>query len=110
MFKAIKDHRIIAINNEEIKGGLVFDEMVEDTEHIVDDYVQVDGEYVLTTSTEATRQQKILRIEELKQLLINADYWGQKYIDGEYTEEEWAEKVSQRKSWREEIRRLESEI
>ena len=40
MFKAIKDNKIIAINNEEIKGGLIFDEMVEDTEHTVADYEQ----------------------------------------------------------------------
>ena len=47
------------------------------------------------------------RIAELKLLLANADYWGQKYLDGEYTDEEWAEKVVQRKAWREEIRELE---
>lgn len=47
------------------------------------------------------------RIAELKLLLANADYWGQKYLDGEYTDEEWAEKVAQRKAWREEIRELE---
>ena len=49
------------------------------------------------------------RIAELKQLLIDADYWGQKYIDGEYTEDEWNEKKAQRKAWREEIRSLENE-
>lgn len=47
------------------------------------------------------------RIEELKALLAAADYWGQKYIDGEYTPEEWEEKKAQRKAWREEIRSLE---
>ena len=50
------------------------------------------------------------RIEELKALLAAADYWGQKYIDGEYTEAEWEEKKAQRKAWREEIRELEKEI
>ena len=50
------------------------------------------------------------RIEELKELLSAADYWGQKYIDGEYTPEEWEEKKAQRKAWREEIRRLEPDI
>ena len=49
------------------------------------------------------------RIAELKALLAAADYWGQKYIDGEYTEDEWAEKKAQRKAWREEIRRLEGD-
>lgn len=49
------------------------------------------------------------RIAELKQFLADADYWGQKYIDGEYTEAEWEEKKAQRKAWREEIRTLENE-
>ena len=47
------------------------------------------------------------RIAELHQLLEEADYWTSKYCDGEYTEEEWAEKVAQRKAWREELRELE---
>lgn len=47
------------------------------------------------------------RIEELHQLLAGSDYWTSKYCDGEYTAEEWAEKVAQRKAWREELRELE---
>ena len=50
------------------------------------------------------------RIAELKELLAGADYWGQKYIDGEYTPEEWEEKKAQRKAWREEIRSLENSV
>lgn len=50
------------------------------------------------------------RIEELKALLAAADYWGQKYIDGEYTAEEWEEKKEKRKAWREEIRSLENSV
>lgn len=50
------------------------------------------------------------RIEELKALLAAADYWGQKYIDGEYTAEEWEEKKAKRKAWREEIRSLENSV
>lgn len=49
------------------------------------------------------------RVAELKQFLLDADYWGQKYIDGEYTEAEWNEKKAQRKAWRDEIRRLEGD-
>lgn len=49
------------------------------------------------------------RIDELKSLLAAADYWGQKYIDGEYSDDEWNEKKAQRKVWREEIRRLEGD-
>lgn len=50
------------------------------------------------------------RIDELKSLLASADYWGQKYIDGEYTAEEWEEKKAKRMAWRSEIRQLEAEI
>lgn len=56
---------------------------------------------------EIEEQKKQLRISELKQMLSAADFWGQKYLDKEYTEEEWQEKVALRKSWREEIRELE---
>ena len=47
------------------------------------------------------------RIAELHKLLQDADYWGQKYLDGEYTEEEWAERVAIRRAWRKELRELE---
>lgn len=49
------------------------------------------------------------RISELHQLLAEADYWTSKYCDGEYTDEEWAEKVAIRKAWREELRELEKD-
>lgn len=47
------------------------------------------------------------RIAELKQMLVDADYWTSKRMDGEYTDEEWAEKVAIRKAWRAEINELE---
>lgn len=47
------------------------------------------------------------RIAELKALLDSKDYWTSKRADGEYTEEEWAEKVAIRKAWRAEINELE---
>ena len=58
MFKAIKDNKIIAINDEEIKGGLVFDEMVEDTEHTVEDYEQYQGEYLLKSDIPAPTKEE----------------------------------------------------
>lgn len=48
------------------------------------------------------------RVAELKALLASKDYWTSKRADGEYTEEEWAEKVAQRKAWRDEINMLEN--
>lgn len=49
------------------------------------------------------------RISELHQLLAESDYWTSKYCDGEYTAEEWAEKVAIRRAWREELRELEKD-
>lgn len=49
MFKAIKDEKIIAINETGEFPCLVFDSIEEDTEHTLEDYAQVhgNGEYVL---------------------------------------------------------------
>ena len=57
MFKVIKDDKIIGVSEQE---PVLLDnyEVQEDTEHTVDDYMQVDGEYVLTSSDEAIEQKK----------------------------------------------------
>ena len=58
MFKAIKDNKIIAINDSGKFPCLVHDSVEEDMEHSVSDYLQVNGEYVLTSSAEAIEQRK----------------------------------------------------
>ena len=58
MFKAIKDNKIIAINESGEFPCLVHDNVEEDKEHTVADYLQVKGEYVLTTSDTAIEQRK----------------------------------------------------
>lgn len=62
---------------------------------------------IIQTPKPTEEEAKTNRILELKYLLKEADYWGQKYLDGEYTEEEWEIKKATRKAWREEIRKLE---
>lgn len=47
MYKAIKDNKIIAINDTGNFPCLVYDEVVEDTEHQVSDYKHYDGEFTL---------------------------------------------------------------
>ena len=47
MFKAIKDNKIIAINDSGDFPCLVFDEMVEDTEHTCDEYKCYGDEFTL---------------------------------------------------------------
>ena len=58
MFKALKDDKIIAINDSGEFPCLVHDSVEEDMEHTVADYMQVNGEYVLTSSDEAIEQKK----------------------------------------------------
>lgn len=68
----------------------------------------INESWVIVAIPEPTEEElKQARISELKQNLADADYWGQKYLDGEYTEEEWEVKKETRRAWREEIRRLE---
>ena len=58
MFKAIKDNKIIAINDSGKFPCLVHDRVEEDTEHQVADYIHCDGQFVLTASDEAIEQKK----------------------------------------------------
>lgn len=58
MFKALKDNKIIAINETGDFPCLVHDSVEEDTEHQLSDYIHCDGEFVLTSSDEAIEQKK----------------------------------------------------
>ena len=58
----------------------------------------------------AEQKKKRVRIDELKKSLAAKDFWGNKYIEGEYSEEEWAEKKAQRAAWREEIREMQKDF
>lgn len=49
-------------------------------------------------------------ILELKNKLAATDHWDNKFIEGEYTQEEWEEKKAQRMAWRNEIREIEKEF
>ena len=62
-------------------------------------------EIVIPEPTEYEKAQA--RIAELKRLLADADYWTSTRVDGEYTDDEWDEKVAIRKAWRAEINELE---
>lgn len=48
-----------------------------------------------------------LEICKRKKKLADTDYQVNKYVEGEYTEEEYAPKKAQRAAWRNEIRELE---
>lgn len=58
MFKALKDNKIIAVNETGKFPCLVYDSIDEDAEHQVLDYVHCNGQFVLTTSDPAIEQYK----------------------------------------------------
>ena len=74
MFKAIKDNKIIAINETGNFPCLVHDSVEEDTERTIFDYTQVNGEFVLTSSAEAIEQRK----EEIRAV---RNSYLEKYVD-----------------------------
>lgn len=87
MYIAIKDNKIIAISEkkeviihtedgdtiQEITGEalfpcLVFNEVIEDTEHTVDDYTLHDDEYLLKTDEKIIEQQNIEKSNQVKSI------------------------------------------
>ena len=58
MFKAIKDNKIIAINETGVFPLMNYDSLEEDIEHQLSDYIHCDGQFVLTSSAEAVEQKK----------------------------------------------------
>ena len=58
MFKALKNGKIICINETDEFPLMNYESLEEDTEHSVSDYMQVNGEYVLASSDEAIEQRK----------------------------------------------------
>lgn len=65
MYKAIKDNKIIAISETDNKFPcLIQDEIVEDTEHTVEEYEQYNGEYLLKTEIPNTEIQ--IRVREIR--------------------------------------------
>lgn len=58
MFKAIKDNKIITINETGNFHCLVHDSIEEDTEHTVDDYEHYNGEYLLKSDIPAPTKEE----------------------------------------------------
>lgn len=59
MFKVIKDNKIIAINDTGDFPCLVFDEVIEDTEHTVDEYEHYQGEFLLKSDIPAPTKEEV---------------------------------------------------
>lgn len=74
MFKAIKDNKIIAVNETGVFPCLVCDTVEEDTEHTVDDYVHVDGQFALKTA-DAAKEQTASDVRAERDRRIDAVRW-----------------------------------
>lgn len=59
MFKAIKDDKIIAINETGDFPCLVFDEVIEDTGHTIKDYEHYQGEFLLKSDIPAPTKEEV---------------------------------------------------
>lgn len=59
MWKFIQNNKIKEVReNDTFNRAFYVGEFEEDKEHTIDDYMQVNGEYVLTSSDEAIKQKK----------------------------------------------------
>ncbi len=93
MYKAIKENKIIAINEKKYFPCLVYDEIKEDVEHNIEDYAQYNDEFILKKDIPAPTEEEIkaLRAEAY---LIEVDPITahiQRLRDEEQTEEVIAE-------------------
>lgn len=128
MYKAIKDNKIIAISEQKYieqeveeetiqipvspEGHfpcLVYDEVVEDTEHTTDDYDQYNGEYLLKSEIPAPThdEQSEKRAEAYREEIDPITAHIQRLRDKEQTEEiitEIAELIAERDAKVEEIK------
>lgn len=102
MYKAIKDNKIIAISDtDSMFKFLVKDAVVEDTDHMADDYAEYNGEYLLKSEIPAPskEEQSEKRAEAYRQEVDPITSHIQRLRDAEQTEEitaEIAELVAER--------------
>ena len=74
MYKAIKDNKIIDIRDTDSEFPcLVYDEIVEDTEHAAVDYVQYEGEYILQADYPIEARNEEIRAERQARYVIESD-------------------------------------
>lgn len=74
MFKAIKESKIIAVNETGVFPCMVYDYAEEDTEHTADDYDHIDGQFVLKTD-DAAKEQRAVEVRAERDRRIDAVRW-----------------------------------
>ena len=95
MFKAIKDEKIIALNETGDFPCLVYDEVVEDTEHSVEDYEQYECEYVLKKDVPVEYQNEQIRKQRQARYEVESDPLRLDYDEALAREQEEAETLKQ---------------
>ena len=81
MFKAIYQDKIIAINETDDFPCLVYDSSVEDTTHILADYQQVEGEFLLKQDLPADYQNEAIRATREQLYIQTSDKLRNDYLE-----------------------------
>ena len=95
MFKAIKNNKIIAINDKDYFPLMDIDFSEEDTEHTIDDYEQYDGEYVLKQNVPVEYRNEQIRQQRQSRFAVEADPLKLDYDEAVARCEEQAEEKKQ---------------
>ena len=95
MYKALKDEKIIAINNTGIFDLLNCDSIVEDTEHTLEDYEQYNGEYILKQDVPVDYQNEQIRQQRKARYEVESDPLRLDYDEASARGEESAEQLKQ---------------
>lgn len=95
MYKALKDEKIIAINNTGIFDLLNCDSIVEDTEHTLEDYEQYNGEYILKQDVPVDYQNEQIRQQRKARYEVESDPLRLDYDEALARGEESAEQLKQ---------------
>lgn len=106
MFKAIEDNKIIAINETGDFPCLVFDEIIEDTEHTVEDYEHYKGEFLLKSDIPAPTREEIAKLREqayIKEVDTLHAQKMRKTVISTWTEEDEANYIAEVKRLSEDI-------
>lgn len=95
MYKALKDNKIIAINNTGIFDLLDCDSIEQDTNHTLDDYEKYEGEYILKQDVPVDYQNEQIRQQRQERYVVESDPLRLDYDEALARGEETAEEKKQ---------------
>ena len=95
MFKAIKDNKIIALNETGDFSCLVHDSVEEDTEYTIDDYMQVNGEYVLKQDVPVDYKNEQIRQQRQSRFAMESDPLYLDYVEAQARGDETVDEKKQ---------------